>query len=138
MFFACVCKNIAFSESFTPGKNNHNDEYETKQQPEESEKDPNDSDETDERTTLEILRNIELPLTLLDGLFTIQDAIEEHILPHSKTEEDTLKIVKRLEDWIRSKTYDVSQYKQQKTQYREPYSICWAARQTAGRAVHQF
>ena len=39
----------------------------------------------------------ELPLALLDGLFTFQEAIEEHILPHSKTEEDTLKIVKRLE-----------------------------------------
>ena len=97
MFFACVCKNIAFSESFIPGKNNHIDEYETKQQPEESEKDPNNSDETDERTTLEILRNIELPLALLDGLFTFHEAIEEYILPRPETEEDNLKIVKRLE-----------------------------------------
>nr|CAH0103909.1 unnamed protein product [Daphnia galeata] len=96
---------------FIPGINNQCDEYETKQQPEESEKDPNDSHETDERTTLEILRNIELPLALLDGLFTIQEAIEEYILPRPETEEDTLKIVKRLEDWIRPKMYDVSQYK---------------------------
>jgi hypothetical protein len=52
-----------------------------------------------------------LPLALLDGLFTIQEAIEEYILPRPETEEDTLKIVKRLEDWIRPKMYDVSQYK---------------------------
>jgi hypothetical protein len=112
----CVCRNIVFSEiTFIPGINNHCDAYETKQQPEESEKDPNDSDETDERTTLEILRNIELPLALLDGLFTFQEAIEEYILPRPETEEDTLKIDKRLElwklDWIHPKTYDVSQYK---------------------------
>ena len=111
VFFAYVCKNIAFSEKFIPGINNQWDEYETKQQPEESEKDPNDSDETDERTTLEILRNIELPLALLDGLFTIQEAIEEYILPRPETEEDTIKIVKRLEDSIRPNMYDVSQYK---------------------------
>ena len=111
VFFVCVCENIAFSETFIPGINNQWDEYETKQQPEESEKDPNDSDETDERTTLEILRNIELPLALLDGLFTIQEAIEEYILPRPETEEDTLKIVKRLEDSIRPNMYDVSQYK---------------------------
>ena len=98
VFLVCVCRNIVFSEiTFIPGINNHCDEYETKQQPEESEKDPNDSDETDERTTLEILRNIELPLALLDGLLTFQEAIEEYILPRPETEEDTLKIVKRLE-----------------------------------------
>jgi hypothetical protein len=96
-FWCVFVKNIAFSETFIPGINNQCDEYETKQQPEESEKDPNDSDETDERTTLEILRNIELPLALLDGLFTFQEAIKEYILPRPETEEDTLKIVKRLE-----------------------------------------
>ena len=52
-----------------------------------------------------------MPLALLDGLFTIQEAIEEYILPRPETEEDTLKIVKRLEDSIRPNMYDVSQYK---------------------------
>ena len=52
-----------------------------------------------------------MPLALLDGLFTFQEAIEEYILPRPETEEDTIKIVKRLEDSIRPNMYDVSQYK---------------------------
>lgn len=51
----------------------------------------------------------EITLSLLDGLFSIADTIEDRILPQPRTEEDILDGVKRLEDLTRPD--DQSQYK---------------------------
>jgi len=107
VLFACVCRNASFSEVLLLEKMTGEIADPTKRQPEEPEEVPNGSEDSESR--LKIMHRIENALSILDGLFTIQELIEEHILPHPKTEADILEIVKRLEKLIRSN--DESQYK---------------------------
>jgi hypothetical protein len=80
----------------------------TKQQPEESEEVSNGSEDSDSR--LKIIHNAEIGLAMVDALFTIQELIEERVLPQPKTEEDILEIVKRLLEKLIHPN-DESQYK---------------------------
>jgi hypothetical protein len=80
----------------------------TKQQLEESEVVSNGSE--DSESTLKIIQKAIIGLEMVDGLFAIQELIEDRILPQPKTDEDILEIVKRLlEKFIRPN--DESQYK---------------------------
>ena len=109
--FACALQNFVFSEGFFREQLTRPTAVTDlkKQQSEESpEEFPNESEEG-EWSKQRILRRIETVLALMDGLFTIQEAIEEYVLPQSKTEENILDIVNRLEDLIRPN--DESQYK---------------------------
>jgi hypothetical protein len=81
----------------------------TKQQPEESEEVPNGSEDSAE-FKLKIMHRAEIGLSMVDALFTIQELIEDRVLPQPKTEEDILEIVKRLLEKLIHPN-DESQYK---------------------------
>ncbi|EFX65004.1 hypothetical protein DAPPUDRAFT_117646 [Daphnia pulex] len=108
VLFACLCQYATFSDVLLRQQMTGEVADQTKQQPEESEEVSNGSKDSESR--LKIMHRAEIGLSMVDGLFTIQELIEERVLPQPKTEEDILEIVKRLlEKLIRPN--DESQYK---------------------------
>jgi hypothetical protein len=109
VLFSCLCQNVTFSE--VPLRQQMTGEVAdiTKQQPEESEEVPNGSEDSAE-FKLKIMHRAEIGLSMVDALFTIQELIEERVLPQPKTEEDILEIVKRLLEKLIHPN-DESQYK---------------------------
>jgi hypothetical protein len=108
VLFACLCQYATFSEVTLQQQMTGEVADQTKQQLEESEVVSNGSE--DSESTLKIIQKAIIGLEMVDGLFAIQELIEDRILPQPKTDEDILEIVKRLlEKFIRPN--DESQYK---------------------------